>query len=185
MKKISVILLLFAMFLASLNATTYRKTKLSHLINTSTTIIKGQVVGVKIYWATKEKKNIFRDVTIEVESTIKGVSRNTITVCLMGGQIGDLKQEIDDVPDLKNGDKGVFFLVNHKNKTWIHSLALGYFQIIEADTNEDEVIFNKFKNSVIETDINVHENGKYTSSQYNALNEFVNAVSVYLNKGKE
>jgi len=184
MKKLSLMLFLFFIVFYSLNAAIYKKTTLSHMINTSTTIIKGEVIGVYTYWKTDEKKNIFRDVTIEIESTIKGESKKSITVSLMGGEIEDLKQEIDDVPELKLGDKGVFFIVNHKGKNWIHSLSLGYYQIIEQSYTGDEILYNKYENSVVKDDINASLNNKNLSSGKYKLNEFIEAVAAYVKKAE-
>jgi hypothetical protein len=47
---------------------------------------------------------------VDVTETLKGPGRTSVRVQLEGGTVGDLTLRVSDMPALRPGDRGVFFL---------------------------------------------------------------------------
>ncbi len=48
--------------------------------------------------------------TVVVEEVLQGSPTQTLTVDIEGGTLGDLTLEVSDMPTMKQGDRGVFFV---------------------------------------------------------------------------
>ena len=48
--------------------------------------------------------------TVVVEEVLQGSPTQTLTVDIEGGTLGDLTLEVSDMPSVKQGDRGVFFV---------------------------------------------------------------------------
>ena len=180
MKKQSYLLmvLIFALLFGQLYSTKYAKTTLSKMINSSTHIVEGEVTSVESYWRTPEKNSIYTSVTIKIDEKIKGDLQETVTVTLRGGKIGEFGEEIDDTPEFKIGDEGVFFLISHREKFWIHSMSLGYYQIQEDDQTGSKILYNKLGTSVVENDLSLSKIQSETFQVKYKYTEFVQSVKV-------
>ena len=53
---------------------------------------------------------IVSHVRLNVEETLKGAPATTVDVVVEGGTIGDLTLSVSDMPEMKAGDRAVFFL---------------------------------------------------------------------------
>ena len=161
-------------------ATRYAKTTLSHLISSSTHIVQGEVVSVESYWKNAQRNSIYTRVMVSIESPIKGEVGNMVEITLRGGSIGEFSEEIEDTPQLKAGDKGIFFLIQHRDRYWIHSISLGYYQILE----ESNAVYNQLGTSVVENDLDLTKvSDAEFQVQYN-YNEFLNTVKVYITEAE-
>ena len=155
-----------------LQATTFKSTTISKLVSTSTHIIKGKVVSVEPYWTTDKKNDIYTNVVIKIDEVLKGDISNEVVITLRGGQIGDLRVEVDYMPVLKSGDEGVFFLINHKGKFWIHSIAMGYYQLLDDHQTGKRIVYSPIGNSVVENDVSLAKlnaadlNQKYDAQEF-------------------
>ncbi len=182
MKKQSYLLLvlIFALLFGQLYSTKYARTTLSKMINSSTDIIEGEVTSVESYWRTTEKNSIYTRVIIEIKENIKGDLKEQVEVTLRGGKIGEFGEEIDDTPQFNIGDKGVFFLINHRGKFWIHSISLGYYQIQEDSQTGSSMVYNKLGTSVVENDLSLSkiQNGAFQVNYY--YTEFVESVKGFV-----
>jgi hypothetical protein len=53
---------------------------------------------------------IVSQVWLEVSETLKGQFTSVVSVDVEGGTVGDLRLDVSDIPALKRGQRGVFFL---------------------------------------------------------------------------
>jgi hypothetical protein len=53
---------------------------------------------------------IVSQVQLAVEETLKGAPASTLEVVVEGGTLGDLTLRVSDMPEMKAGDRAVFFL---------------------------------------------------------------------------
>lgn len=133
-----VILVSSALFLGL----TVKYTTLEEITTGSNLIITGKVKSSHSVW---EDKNIYTYYTIELDEIIKGQNTgNTVVVKQLGGRVGDIMQHIAGTPKLKENSEALLFLVNWKDAYWIHSIVLGYYEIIEKDGSS--YAFNNFNN---------------------------------------
>jgi hypothetical protein len=111
------------------------------LATESQTIIHGVVQSSISRW---EEKTIYTYTTVRVSETLKGNTPETITVKQMGGQVGEIGQEVSGTPRLIRNEEVVLFLVEWKGEYWIHSIVLGKFSVREEDGRK--VAFNDLNN---------------------------------------
>jgi len=109
----------------------------------SNSIIYGKVKSAYSKW---EDKNIYTYSTIEIFTDVRGnLNRKKETVVKqLGGTIGDLSEEVNGSPKLKQDSEVFLFLVNWKNNYWIHSIVLGYYEVVEK--NGEKIAVNNFNN---------------------------------------
>lgn len=127
---------------------------LEDLTNDSELIISGVVVEISdAKWNNIDNKKpekitgkdtIYRDVTLKVDSIIKGdvSSGSHVTIRTLGGAVDNFKMEDDSQPELNKGDEVIAFLLNdntiyNKEKTKDHFIVLGSEQgIYKLSGNE-------------------------------------------------
>ena len=82
-------------------------------VNRASLIIEGTILDKKPYWKVddlKEYPRIFTDYTVGVDDTIKGPSKKTAKVTLVGGDLDTIKTATA-APELEKGDKVIMLLV--------------------------------------------------------------------------
>lgn len=84
-------------------------------------IVIAQVIEVNPRFGTNAAGDrlIFSDVLLEVSETLKGTPASLVTVTVEGGQIGDLSLEVSDMPAIKRGDRGIYFLQPGRSGEWL------------------------------------------------------------------
>jgi len=145
MKRITCYISEFLILLTALLslALTVEYASLEELTVESNSIIYGKVTSTFSQW---EDKNIYTYTKIEILNSIKGnqKSNNEIIVKQLGGTIGEIGQEVNGSPKLKQNSEVFLFLVNWKNNYWIHSIILGYYEVLEI--NGEKFAINDFNN---------------------------------------
>jgi hypothetical protein len=69
-------------------------------------------------------------------------------------KIGDLSEIIHSTPHYKVGQKGVFMLIKHRGQYYVHSIAMGYYQIQGNNKDGQQYIVNPLiGNELVENDI--------------------------------
>lgn len=101
-------------------ATTVIKASLDDLIEKSTTIVRGTVVGS---YNTAQGPLVYTYYKIQVAETLKGAATTQIDVQVPGGTFRGVQQNIAGVPQLANGSEYVLFLWMGPSKT-THLLGL-------------------------------------------------------------
>ncbi len=110
---------------------TLKYTTLEEMTLGSHLIVSGKVKSSYSVW---EDKNIYTYYTIETDEVIKGQNiGSSVVVKQLGGRVGDIAQEVSGTPKLRDNTEALLFLVDWKDAYWIHSIALGYYQIVERD----------------------------------------------------
>lgn len=82
------------------------KKSLNDLSMDSDKIITGKVLGKESYW---ENGNIFTNVTVSADIHIKGSSDNQVIVKVRGGKVGNVYEEVSDIPLFDDNEKSFAF----------------------------------------------------------------------------
>ena len=99
---------------APADATTLMRAGLDELVAGNRAVVVGEVVDASSYW-NEDHTFILTDVRIAMHDVLKGdVSRQEITVTIMGGSVGELTTLIIGGPELVPGNSYVLFL-NEEN----------------------------------------------------------------------
>ncbi len=124
-------------------ALTVEYASLEELTIESDKIVYGKVKDSYSVW---EDKNIYTYTSIDIIQDVKDNSGNqrSITIKQLGGSVGDITQDVSGTPVLKNDSEVFLFLVNWKNHLWIHSIILGYYEVVEREGQK--VAVNNFNN---------------------------------------
>ncbi len=120
---------------------TVENISLDRITSESHTVVYGTVESSYSQW---EERAIYTYTTIRVRESLKGDNSATITIKQMGGQVGDIGQEVSGTPKLRRNEDVVLFLTRWKDNYWIHSIALGKFSVINEDNRA--VAFNDLNN---------------------------------------
>ena len=75
-------------------------------------IVVAQIADVRAQFATNQfgDQLIVSTAVLEVSETLKGAAAKVIEIEVEGGTVGDLTLKVSDLPSLKRGERGVFFL---------------------------------------------------------------------------
>lgn len=75
-------------------------------------IVVGKVADVRASFGTNAHGDqlIISQVDVEVLDVLKGSPADAVTVEVEGGTVGDLTLRVSDMPELKPGERAVFFL---------------------------------------------------------------------------
>jgi hypothetical protein len=102
-------------------------------------IVIGRVLEVNARFGTNAAGDrlIFSDVLLEVSETLKGAPASLVTMTLEGGAIGDLSLEVSDMPAIKRGDRGIYFLQSGRPGEWLpYQRGAGILKMDAADRVE-------------------------------------------------
>jgi hypothetical protein len=85
---------------------------LDELTSTATTVVHGHASQSRAVWSA-DRKRIYTEVTLTVDERLKGDGPGTTVVTIPGGQIGDIRYEVSDMPEIVEGEELVAFLWRH------------------------------------------------------------------------
>ena len=81
-------------------------------------------------------KLIISRTTIVVEEVLKGSPAATITLDVEGGTLGDLTLNVSDMPSVRRGDRGVFFVTrSRQGQNVLHQRGRGLLRL-----NKDDIV---------------------------------------------
>ena len=110
-------------------ATTVRPFDLEGLVDASSDIVVGRVEEVKSRW-DRTHTNIVTEVTLAVAERLKGANSSRITVYQLGGEVGDVRVEVEGCPTFRRGEEAVYFLARDRaGHTLLTGLAQGRYEI--------------------------------------------------------
>ena len=72
-------------------------------------IVHGDVVASRSFWS-EDGLRIYTDVEVAVRETLKGSVQPTVTVRLLGGEVGEIGQMVPGAPRLREGEEVVLLL---------------------------------------------------------------------------
>lgn len=133
--------LFFALILVFTFSIGYAKQTMSvkELTEKAESIVIGKVADQKSEW-NSNKTQIYTTVTFDVHEYLKGSSDNVSkTFRLPGGQVGDIRLQVAEMPEFKTGEKALLFLKkgNTSDDAEIVGLKQGKYSI-----NGDRVVEN-------------------------------------------
>jgi hypothetical protein len=103
-------------------------------------VVVGTIVGVDPQFETNEfgDQLIVSKVQLRVDEKMKGNADPVVPVSIEGGTVGDLKLDVSDLPTVKQGDRGTFFLDKSRDGTFVpHDRGFGIMKLDARDRVED------------------------------------------------
>ena len=108
--------------------------------NASQLVVVGTIVGVDPVFETNEfgDQLIVSKVKLRVDEKMKGNADAVVPVSIEGGEIGDLKLDVSDLPTVKQGDRGAFFLDKSRDGSFVpHDRGFGIMKLDARDRVQD------------------------------------------------
>jgi len=171
MKKLLIILLGMVLFS---HATTYKKTDFAKLVQTSTVIAEGEITSIKSAW---QGKQISTTITLKVSKLHKGQSQSTeIEFIIQGGRVGDVEQHISGAPKFNIDEKVMVLLVWHRNHYWLHSMAMGKFDL-KQEGNTLYLENPMMKNAVLYSQNLKTHSGNHPKFEYQQAIKLINELA--------
>ena len=126
-------MLVLAVCLCRLRATTLEYLSLSDMTAKSTAIVRGTVVSS---YAAFTGPVIYTHYKIQVIESYKGALQSSVDVVFPGGVANGRRQSFSGVPQLQSGSQFVFFLwTGSSGLTQIVGLTQGLFSVARYDAN--------------------------------------------------
>lgn len=100
--------------ITAVNASTFVALTAEELIEQSSAIIQGRVIGLESRW-DEQGRIIVTDATIQVTETIVGDTPPQVVVRTPGGTVADYRVEADGFPQLAKGEEVVLFVSSGSN----------------------------------------------------------------------
>lgn len=170
---------LVAVSVVIIHATTFAPTTLKKLSSSSDLIVIGKVESVSSSWDDSHER-IYTFANVNITEVVKGKNAPaTVMIKQLGGTVGDQSLVIHASPEFEKNQEVLLFLVFHQDRYWIHSLAMGKYDIIEEDGQR--IVQNKIIGEELvklETESIEKLSEKY---QKYPLQQFVNQVRFYSN----
>ncbi|MBU2550676.1 MAG: hypothetical protein KKB20_19870 [Proteobacteria bacterium] len=110
-------------------ATMVIPSSLEYMTGRAETIVLGRVTGQSAYW---EDKVIYTAVAFEVSEYIKGGEPDrpaTLEIKVTGGQVGDIRLEMDQAPVFNAGEEALLFLVGDGYKHQVYGIYYGAYRV--------------------------------------------------------
>jgi hypothetical protein len=171
--------LLYPIAITTVLALTIKETSLEELTTQSALVVIGKVASIDYEWENADQNSIRTKITVEVSRYIKGEGDPQIKITQLGGIIGDFGDVIPGSPNFNQDGEVIFFLVEHNNKYWIHSIALGCFHVFEEDNGEKSVM-NDLRNINLIDPVTKQEVKPEDAITYFPMDAFINEIESYL-----
>lgn len=111
-----------------------------NLVLSSDAIITGKVLSIESRWDAS-KTNIYTDITIALNQTIKGdLGSNTIVIEQVGGKIGDKQVWLTGSPEFSVGEEVLLFLKANSEGV-LHTAHMGMGKFSISQTSENKTVF--------------------------------------------
>jgi len=123
------IVVLAALGASSSLATTLHHFDLPELVGRSTDIVHGRVRAVTCHWDSRHT-TIVSEISLDVLDAVKGRARGHMTLRQLGGQVGDVRVDVDGCPSFHVGEEGVYFAARDRDgNLQMTGLAQGKFEV--------------------------------------------------------
>jgi hypothetical protein len=115
----------------SANATTVAELSVVDLDRTAEIVVLGDVVRVESFW---DGGLIVTETTISVEQCLSGQCDAEVVVTSIGGQVGDIVQQVEGAAMYAAGDRVCAFLRQDSRQQMVTvGMAQGLFHLVEVD----------------------------------------------------
>lgn len=108
-KRLSIVLFLFALATLPLGASTFVAMDKAELIANSEAVVQGTVLKVNSFWAPSGRI-VMTEALVRVEDTIVGQAPSVVRVQTFGGNVDGFLVEAHGFPEFKVGERMVLFL---------------------------------------------------------------------------
>jgi hypothetical protein len=123
--------LMAAILAAPSLATTVTKLDLAQLVKRADLIVQGQVQSVYSQW-DEERRLVFTYISIRVDESLKGGSRQSVLIRQVGGTVGTIQMSVAGVPQFKSGEMAIVFLKHQDDSTFqVVGMNQGLYEIVE------------------------------------------------------
>lgn len=125
---------------SGVRATEIIPSTLADMTGVSDTVVTGYVTGQHSYW---EGNMIYTKIAIAVQQFEKNANQEaapTLEVKIMGGQVGDVRFEVDQAPIFTTNEKVLLFLKKVRGEYAIFGLYYGACRIRWDDARQKEFI---------------------------------------------
>ena len=127
MRSATTIAAFFLLSIAALPAATLEKLTLDEMIQKSTAIVRGRVLGARTAFRGPV---IYTFQRLQVTERLKGTADGVVEVAVPGGTLGALRQTFSGAPTLSEGAEYVLFLWTGQNGvTQVIGLSQGVFDL--------------------------------------------------------
>ncbi len=159
-------------------ATSFAKTTLKKLVETSTLVVIAKVEKVESRWDDKHEK-IFTYTTISILDHLKGnPGEKNLTIQELGGKVDSQALVVDGSAQFVEGEETLLFLVYHRDHYWVHSMAMGKFDIVDESGSKIAVNTNIAKDLIqMDTSGAVSQSDRYPKYD---LSEFTERIKEFV-----
>lgn len=129
MKRLSIVLFLFALATLPLGASTFVAMDKAELIANSEAVVQGTVLKVHSFW-DPSGRIVMTEALVRVEETILGQAPSVVRVQTYGGDVDGFVVEAHGFPEFKVGQRMVLFLEPEKSGfTKVAGYQFGQFHV--------------------------------------------------------
>ncbi len=114
------------------HATLIRPFSLQQLFREADLVVVGTVTSHHSFW-NEARDTIYTEYQVAVERTEKGTARETLTVRLMGGRVGETELKIAGNPRLETGERVLLVLRDQGEFQTLVGLAQGKWSVRRLD----------------------------------------------------
>ena len=108
------------------------------LVAQSSAVVLGRVTAIESH---ADRGRIYTNVTLSIDETLKGDSVPSLTVRLLGGQVGDYAAWIEGSPEFRRGERVLVFVTAHRDGTArVAHFYQGKFSIVRDASGEDMAV---------------------------------------------
>jgi hypothetical protein len=137
-------LLLMAVSVLRVTATTVVPPTFEQLVGQAEVIFQGSVTDVRSVWEGEgAQRHIETYVTFQVGDTIKGSATSTYTIQMLGGTVGDDTLVVTDAPKFHVGDNDILF-VEHNGQQFVPLVGImhGRFRVQHDDASGRDIVLD-------------------------------------------
>jgi len=112
----------------------------SELVFQADNIVVAEAIDKRSEWVNVgASRHIVTRITFRVYDTMKGLNRVLLPLEFLGGQVGDMRQEVSGVPEFAIGDRAVLFVSADRAASPLVGHMQGHFPINRAPDGTDYV----------------------------------------------
>lgn len=116
-------LLVLLLAVCTLPAVAQQRTSLETLAESSEAVVVARAVQTESFW-NEDRTAILTRVVLEVEDSIEGQTPTRTEVIIPGGQIGDVRHEVSDMPHFAVDEEAIVFMERHRTGIFVVSGGL-------------------------------------------------------------
>jgi hypothetical protein len=116
----SALVALLLAVLCTAPAAAQQRTSLESLVQSSEAVVVARAVRTESFW-NEDRTAILTRVVLEVEDQIEGQTPTRTEVIIPGGQIGDIRHEVSDMPHFEVNEEAIVFMERHRTGIFVVS----------------------------------------------------------------